>query len=57
MEVVEFNVPQGFILGPFIFNLFVADLQEHVQCPCFQYGDDKTFYLQAKASKVIAPLA
>ena len=35
LEVVDFGVPQGCILGPFIFNLYVADLQEHVQCPCF----------------------
>ena len=24
----------------------------HVQCPCFQYADDKTFYLRSKVSKL-----
>ena len=30
----------------------MADLQEHVQCPCFKYADDTTFYLHSKVSKL-----
>ena len=30
----------------------MADLQKHVQCLCFQYADDTTLYLHAKASKL-----
>ena len=45
-------MPQGSILGPFILNLYVADLQEHAQCPCFQYADDTTFDLHSKVSKL-----
>ena len=33
VEVLEFNVPHGSVLGPFVFNLYVADFQKHVQCP------------------------
>ena len=35
-----------------MFNLYVADLQEHVQCPCFQYAYDTTFNLHSKVSKL-----
>ena len=34
MGKVEFGVPQGSILGPIFFNLYVADLHKTVQCSC-----------------------
>ncbi|CAB4028717.1 Hypothetical predicted protein [Paramuricea clavata] len=37
---VEFGVPQGSVLEPAIFNLYVVDLQEKLQLPCYQYADD-----------------
>ena len=48
MATVEFGVPQGSILGPVIFNLYVADLQKELQCDCYQYADDTTFYVHSK---------
>ena len=48
MATVEFGVPQGSILGPVIFNLYVADLQSELQCDCYQYADDTTFYVHSK---------
>ena len=32
MAHVAFGAPQGSILGPVIFNLYVADLQNNVNC-------------------------
>ena len=50
MAHVAFGVPQGSILGPVIFNLHVAYLQNNVNCQCFQYEDDTTLYIHSKVS-------
>ena len=43
---VRFSVPQGSILGPMLFNLYVSDLQDHLPSSIgsFQYADDTTIY-------------
>ena len=38
------------ILGPALFNLYVADLQKELHCPCYQYADDTTFFLHTKVA-------
>ena len=37
-------------MGPVLFNIYVADLQENVNVKCFQYADDTTIYDHAKIS-------
>ena len=41
---VNFGVRQGSILGPVLFNIYVADLQENVNVKCFQYADGAAIY-------------
>ena len=47
MATVEFGVPQGLILGPVILNFHVADLRSELQCDCYRYANDTTFYIHS----------
>ena len=60
----KFGIPQGSILGPLIFNLYVADLSNILPATttCAQYADDTTLYshstvwdLTLKKSRWIRP--
>ena len=44
MLTLNFGIQQGSILGPLIFNLYVADLHEHLDAECRQYADDTSIY-------------
>ena len=47
---MNFGVPQGPILDPVLFNIYVAYLHEIVNFKCFQYADDTKIYDHAKIS-------
>ena len=51
---VRFGVPQGSILGPMLFNLYVSDLQDHLPSSIgsFQYADDTTLYSSCPAPEL-----
>ena len=37
------GVPQGSVLGPLLFLLFIDDLATLLRCPCYIFADDEKF--------------
>lgn len=48
-----FGVPQGSILGPVLFNLYVNDLQDAFDASTIQYTDDTTIYRSCKPANIV----
>ena len=50
---IEYGVPQGSILGPLLFLLYVNDMKQAVDCDLFLYPDDSCFVYHHKDVKEI----
>ena len=50
----EFGVPQGSILGPLIFLVYVNDLAYQLTCPLEQYADDTTMSESHKSIEMLS---
>ena len=50
---IDCGVPQGSILGPLLFLLYVNDLKQAVDCDLFLYADDSCLVYQHKDVKEI----
>ena len=49
---VKFGVPQGSILGPILFNIYVHDLSDKITSSSIQFADDTTIYTSCKPRKL-----
>lgn len=47
-EIVTSGVPQGSVLGPILFVIFINDLPETVQSLCQMYADDSKVYSEVE---------
>ena len=50
--LLKYGVPQGSILGPILFNLYVTDLSDGATSNCLQFADDTTFYQSSKVKNL-----
>ena len=52
-ERINFSVPQGSILGPILFKIYVSNMNNESDSPCIQHGDDTNCYEHCKVSDIL----
>ena len=47
------GIPQGSVLGPILFNLFINDLPDNIRSKCMLFADDTKIYNTSENSKIL----
>lgn len=53
---VTSGVPQGSVLGPVLFLIFINDLVEELECPALLFADDAKIFVQIHSEEDIAAM-
>ena len=57
-KIIEFGVPQGSILGPLLFSIYVTDLNRSLTSGnCIMYADDTNVFLKNKCYEELYKIA
>ena len=51
--MVPWSVPQGSIMGPLLFLIYINDMESAVKCKLILYADDSALLVSGKDVKVI----